>query len=462
MGERGRARRSKGERRPLRFWAAMLFVFGVALLLRVGASTFVPNGSNCPGTCFAGNRIQENVGGDSVHYVLAGRALADGRGFVAPESKRDIPYAQQPPLWTVTMGGTEIVGLHSVFAKRLLFAVLGSATAVLVGLAARQVASERVGIVAGAIAAVYPGFWLHERNLGAETIVFPLMAVVLILAYRYRARPGWGPALALGAAVGVLCLARSEQVLVVPLLVVPLILFTRDVAWPSRVGRLAAAGAMIVFVLAPWTLYNLGRFEKPVILSTGFGYTAKAGACDSTFNGERLGSYDFLGCLLNVLPPTTSVRDGSVDDSLLRKAALNYTTEHLGRLPVVIAVREGRTWSLVSPKLQLSLNGQLLNAPTEVLWLQLAFYWALLVPAIAGAVILRRRHVLLYPLLAFPITVIISTAVTFGDSRYRAAAEVALVILAAVALEALIRRQFGSESKEARSRDTSTHLLASS
>ena len=442
----------------------MLIVFCAALIVRVGASAFVPNGTNCR-DCWAGDRIQgvrgpfyasaskESIGGDGAFYLLAGHALAEGRGFVNPFRTSDIPYAQQPPLWTLLLGGTQLIGLKSVFAKKLLFAVLGSATAVLVGIAGRQIMSERVGIVAGTIAAVYPGFWLYERNLNAETIVFPLIVVVLILAYRYRQRPGWGLALALGAALGVLTLSRSEQVLLIPLLLVPLMLSTGDVAWMSRVGRLAAAGAMIILAQAPWTLYNLGRFDKPVILSTGFGYTARAGACNSTFYGNRLGSFDTKNCTLFALRPRERLRDGSVTDVLYRQRAFKYTTEHLGRLPVVIAAREGRTWSLVPPELQVSLNGQLLNAPSSVLWLQLVLYWLLLVPAVAGAALLRRRRVLLYPLLAFPITVVLSTAITFGDSRYRAPAEVTLVLLAALAIDVVTNHaKSGTSSRKARTK----------
>jgi 4-amino-4-deoxy-L-arabinose transferase-like glycosyltransferase len=447
----------------------MLIVFGGALIVRFGASSFLPNGTNCVhhqdvpapgvlhpfrvnGDCWAGYRIEgvrgpfyasaskESVGGDGAFYLFAGRDLADGRGFVNPFRTSD-PYAQQPPLWTLVLGGTQLIGLKSVFAKKLLFAVLGSTTAVLVGIAGRQIVSDRVGIVAGTIVAVYPGFWLYERNLNAETIVFPLIAIVVILAYRYRERPGWGLAIALGIALGVLTLSRSEQVLLIPLLLVPLMLSTGDVAWMSRVGRLAAACAVIILAQAPWTLYNLDRFEKPVILSTGFGFTAQAGACNSTFYGDRLGSFDTQKCVVFAIPRRVQLRDGSVTDVLYRQRAFKYTTGHLGRLPVVIAVREARTWSLVPPGLQVSLNGQLLNAPYSVLWLQLVLYWVLLVPAVAGAVWLRRRRVALYPLLVFPITVVLSTAITFGDSRYRAPTEVTLVILAAIAIDVATKRR---------------------
>jgi 4-amino-4-deoxy-L-arabinose transferase-like glycosyltransferase len=420
--------------------AAMLIVFSVALVMRVGAAAFVPDGKECKG-CSAGLPIKEHLGGDGLHYLLAGRALADGKGFVTGMkslSGADTPYAGQPPLWTLIVGGTDLVGLESVFSKQLLFSVLGAATAVLVGFAGREIASERVGIIAGAVAALYPGFWIYERNLNSETIAFPLIAVVLILTYRYRDRPGWGLALALGTSIGLLILVRSESGLFIPLVLVPLILSTRDVSWASRIARLTAAGAIIVLLLTPWVVYNAGRFEKPVLLSTGFGYTAKAGACDATFYGDRLGSFDQLHCLF--FAPGAAITEASVQDAELRKDAFEYTRDHIGRLPIVLAARQGRTWSLFPPGLEHSINGQLLNAPTAVLWLQWLFYLAILIPAVCGAVLLRRRRVLLYPLLAFPIAVVVATSITFGEVRYRAPAEITLVILAAVTIDAALRR----------------------
>ena len=54
--------------------------------------------------------------------------------------------------------------------------------------------------------------------------------------------------------------------------------------------------------------------------------------------------------------------------------------------------------------------------------------------------ILRRRRVTLIPLLAVFAEVVVTAAFAFGDTRYRAPAEVAIVLLAAVAVDALWRR----------------------
>ena len=83
------------------------------------------------------------------------------------------------------------------------------------------------------------------------------------------------------------------------------------------------------------------------------------------------------------------------------------------------------------------------TAPTTV-WvydLRLVTYWILLVPAIFGSIALRRRRVPLYPLLAFIVTVVLSVAVTYGETRYRAAAEVSIALLAAVGIDAFIPRK---------------------
>jgi hypothetical protein len=74
-----------------------------------------------------------------------------------------------------------------------------------------------------------------------------------------------------------------------------------------------------------------------------------------------------------------------------------------------------------------------------VQWAQWSFY--LLLPiAIAGAVVLRLRRVKVYPLLAQAALATFVAATTFGVTRYRAGAELGLVLLAAVAVDALLQR----------------------
>ena len=68
-------------------------------------------------------------------------------------------------------------------------------------------------------------------------------------------------------------------------------------------------------------------------------------------------------------------------------------------------------------------------------YIRIGFFvtWALEIMAIVGVVVMRRRRIPLYPILAFIAVVAIGIAVTFGGTGYRAPAEVWIVLLAASA-----------------------------
>jgi len=65
--------------------------------------------------------------------------------------------------------------------------------------------------------------------------------------------------------------------------------------------------------------------------------------------------------------------------------------------------------------------------------------WALQISAIVGVVVLRRRGEPVYLLLAFIASVILGIALTYGQTRFRAPAEVPLALLAAVAIDGVFR-----------------------
>jgi hypothetical protein len=61
--------------------------------------------------------------------------------------------------------------------------------------------------------------------------------------------------------------------------------------------------------------------------------------------------------------------------------------------------------------------------------------------SVAGVVVLRRRKVPVFPVLAPVAAVVIAVAFTYGQTRFRAPAEISLALLAAVALDAAVRRR---------------------
>jgi hypothetical protein len=132
--------------------------------------------------------------------------------------------------------------------------------------------------------------------------------------------------------------------------------------------------------------------------------------------------------------------DRSVLAAMYRKDALHYIRTHLSRLPVVVAARLGRVTGLWNVSQQADLDHFPAGRERELAWAAWYAYYALALLSIAGGIILRRRRMPVFPLLAFPALVLLTTVITFGQVRYRATAEVSLVILAAVAIDAGVRR----------------------
>jgi 4-amino-4-deoxy-L-arabinose transferase-like glycosyltransferase len=268
------------------------------------------------------------------------------------------------------------------------------------------------------------------------------------MAYRYRHAPSMKRALALGLAVGLAMMTRAEMMLLVPIVVIPLILFGRERAtpptpWGERVKRLAGAGLVILVLVAPWVTYNLTRFDKPVFLSTGYGITLLSATCDTTYYGPSTG-YWSMDCTIPVEAADKLYKmDPSVADGKYRHVAIEYIKDHKKRFAYVTLVRWQRyfgIWDLTHNFDQVKKDILPEGREPWVAWSS-AFLWFAIFPlAIAGAFVLRKRRVPIYIVLAPIIITFITVTSTFHQNRYRASAETAFCLLAAVAIDTLVTR----------------------
>jgi 4-amino-4-deoxy-L-arabinose transferase-like glycosyltransferase len=382
------------------------------------------------------------VGGDGWHYHVASIFADKGQWFEHPNGG---PDAHHPPLWTAMLSLVATLGGRSWFSQQIFSAFVGVSVVPLIALAGRKIAGPRVGLVAAGMAAVYPGMWQYERELLSEVVLMPLLALVLYLVYRYKERPSLLGAIVLSATCALLSLARAEQVALFLLVVTPLVLGTRSIEVKRRVGRLAAAAVVAIVLFAPWAVYNTTRFEEPVVLSVGLGPTMSAGACEETLSGDLIGYYS-NNCNYRRIPFVRDL-DRSEGDLKMRSLATDYTRDHRDQLPAVVLAREARTFGFFKPVQEVELGSEWSKSPEWVGYTWTVLYWLLLPLGVLGAVVVRRRRILLYPLLAEFVIVAVSAATTFGQIRYRAGAEVPLLILASVAVDALWRRWRRSASE---------------
>ncbi len=373
---------------------------------------------------------------DGVYYYFAALALHGGHAFVNPFTGKDAAF--HPPLWTLVLTAPSVLGRDSRLAAQVFASFIGTATVVAVGFAGRRIVSPRCGIIAALVAAVYPGLWVFERSLLSETLLFLLVAVVISASYAYASRPSRGRAALVGALCGLLALTRAEETLLVVFLLVPLVL-----GWHLRRVRLAQVQSLAIAciaalaVVAPWTIYNISRLHEVVVTSDGLGSAMAQGNCNDVYYGRDLGYVNFY-CLRPAA--ASAARHGASDPfapSSLRAEALRYARAHASRVPLVLLARQGRTWSVYKPFETAETQYQFPQSPRWPQITTLWVYWVLSAVAVAGALVLRRRRITLIPLLAPFLVVAFATAITYGEPRLRAAAEVPIVLLAATALECI-------------------------
>lgn len=433
----------------------LLVIVVAAFGIRV-AYVAVAKGDTCEiraGADVIGSHPGECLVGDQLYYNAAANTLAAGDGFVEPlwdvkqPGEDPPPAADHPPLTVLVLApvswlaerpplewfaGADDVDAH-VREHRYTMVLLGTALVALVGLLGRRAAGDAVGLVAAGIVAVSPNVWVNDGVIMSETVTNVVVVATLLVALGALERPTPRALAGLGALVGLATLARAELLLLLPLLVLPL-------AWRGerRAARVAAGAGACVLVLAPWVAYNLSRFDEPTFVSTNDGLALAASTCDPVWYGPGTGltSYEAAaGCVDDPPPPG----DQSEVSKVYRQRAVEYVRDHLGRAPAVAAARVGRTWSLYRPLDMIEYNeGE--GREQWVTRLGLAVYYPTLVAAVAGGVLLwrRGRRGVLWVLCAPAAVVTVGSALTYGQTRFRAAAEPSLAVLAAVAVVALV------------------------
>ncbi len=387
--------------------------------------------------------------GDAFWYHVQAKLVADGRGFLNPflleYQQLEGPGADHPPGFVLVLAALDLLGISSPQGQRLVMCLVGTVSILLIALLGRRLGGTRVGIVAAFLAALYPNIWINDGMLMVETIYILAIAASLLLVYRYMDQPRMVDMAGLSVALTVAAMTRPESLVLFGVMVTPMVLTRTQLEWRQRIAQLAVAAVIPIAAFAPWVIYNLGRYEEPVTISTGAGQTLAAGNCEFTYRGESTGFYD-LRCI--EAPAVTGLEgDPSERDLQYREAALRYMSENRGELPRVMAARIGRVWHLYAPIQSLNLDGWVEGraggAPSgdkSLVIAALVSYFVLLPLAIAGGVLLWRRKVRIWPLLVQPALVTGVAAMTFGITRYRAGAEITLVVLAAVAIVAIQQR----------------------
>jgi 4-amino-4-deoxy-L-arabinose transferase-like glycosyltransferase len=371
---------------------------------------------------------------DSLWYSAQAVKLADGDGFVDPFYGG--PSAEHGPLTPLLVAPVSWLD-DPVPWQRAVMTLIGLAVVVGIGLLARRLGGWWAGVVAAGLAAVYPNLWMNDSLVMSEApaALFVVVAMWFALDLVDGSRVSIAPrALGCGGAVGLAALARSELVLLAPLLAV--------VVWRARrapgdehrmrTAVLLCIGAAVV--LAPWVGANLVRFERPVLLTTNDGTTLLGANCHDAYYGSDIGGWS-LFCVVEERSPVGE--DPGVRSARHRRLAISYAGDQVQRLPLIAAARLGRGLDLIGIENQV--NGDVGEERYRwASWSGVVSWWAMAVLAAIGAWRLRgpARWVLLTPAVAVTIT----TLLFYGAHRIRSPMEPIVTVFAAMAVTSIAER----------------------
>lgn len=380
---------------------------------------------------------------DALWYQLQGGSIREGYGYTAPRSLfsgEPVPTAAFPPLYPLYQAAWQHLVGPGPESVRLAGLIPAGFTIALTALLGRHFGGRRVGLVAAGIVAVHPGLVAADGSGMSENLTVPLVVGAQLLALRLAASIRWrrrlGLAAALGVVFGLAVLTRQDLVFVAALLGVWLL-----VSMPAeprrRVVTVAVAALAATAVVAPWVWRNHRALDVAAV-STLSPTSALAGAnCDSTYSGANLGSWDY-DCVVAARPSQASEEElaemGITEAQLVesyQSAASDHVRHHASRLPVVVAAREARAWSLWDPtdlarrdaEETRRYGWQVVARPIEA-----AF-------AVVGAVglvgLARRRDPSTFVLVAPVVAVAVSVAIGYGNPRFNVVAQPSLAVAAA-------------------------------
>lgn len=206
---------------------------------------------------------------DDYEYDRMAMQLVEGKGY---RNARGELTAYRSPGYPVFLAGVYRLVGHDYQRARLTQAVLSTLTFALIGWWAFVIFGRTAATVAVLLSAGYPAFYASYFGCAAlitETFYTFLLTVALATLFAYLRSPSLELAFTSGIFWGLAILTRGVPLPLV--FILPLILFL--CRYPlSEITRYAViTWALVVILLAPWTIRNYRVFKTFVPLATNAG-----------------------------------------------------------------------------------------------------------------------------------------------------------------------------------------------
>jgi 4-amino-4-deoxy-L-arabinose transferase-like glycosyltransferase len=376
-----------------------------------------------------------HLGLDSTWYYLEAGLLRRHHSYADPSVfvAHRLPTAAHPPAYPAFLALVQSLFGDSVRTSQLAGLATGAATIVLTGLLARRITDDATALVSAVLVASSPLLIAVDGSLMSETLFVPLALGIALTSAVARETDRPAPWVLAGVLVALAALTRAEALVLFPCLVLPAAILGQQRP-RRRVVNAAVAGAAAMVILVPWVARNAIRVHEPTI-ATVSSATAVGGAnCDATYSGDAIGAWD-IAC---THPELRSALDEAAFSRRNVRNAADYARGHVTRLPIVLAARIARAAGAWSPSNQARIEQE---ETRNRRWQTLVVVSgpAVLLAGAFGITLLARRRRPIAVLVGLLTSSAVIVVLGWGNTRFRAAAEPALLIGVAVCLTAFVR-----------------------
>jgi 4-amino-4-deoxy-L-arabinose transferase-like glycosyltransferase len=362
------------------------------------------------------------------------RDLLAGRGWSFYDSWRWL----RAPLYTLWLAGSLWLADGDLQHAKLPNLLLSVGLVLLVYRLARELSPERrrPALLAAACAALLQTYATFASLYMSETLFSTLFAAGLLALAAWRRRGGLGRAALAGLLLGLACLTRSAALVFLPIAALWLLGLS-----VQRAGRLRPAALLpglalalaAAAVIAPWTLRNCRAYGSCILIETGGAYNLWA------FYEPR----ESLGAINTALE--------AIPNPVERAAEANRRgVARLREDPLIIARKLPDEWVIlwgVKPIPDRFLLASAYSDPPPLIFLAAlllddVLYLLILCAAPFGlALALQRRDSFALLLALWMAVFIAASLLTHTEGRYRHFLFMAMIPLAGLALDALLRRE---------------------
>jgi 4-amino-4-deoxy-L-arabinose transferase-like glycosyltransferase len=365
------------------------------------------------------------------------------------------PSAYFAPGFPYFLGLVDIIDGHetrrggAIQPARVSQAVLGTITVALIGLVAFELFGPVAGLIALALAAIYPVLIELSGTIVAENLLTALIMAAVYSGLRVRrahstgARLGW--VAGTGVLAGLATLTHENAVLIlIPL--IPAVWVGRPRLKASSLAAPALLLAVTALTILPWTIRNAVVMHAFVPVSDETGITLVgtynvASAANPQLQYKWRIFYGIPGerALIKEEPTLTEPQISS----RLQSQALHYISDHPFS-PFVVGYHNTLRMLEIRGAYAWQASGSAISLSTSIVWRGIVSFWVLCGLAFAGAftrlVRSAPKWVWVVPLLLALSVVVVNVE----TPRFREPVDPFLILLASAALATLVARLRGA------------------